>query len=461
LTEKLPRGGIAMIAFLQAQNCSNYPGSWRHPAAPPDFLTAQHYQRIARSLEDSKFHMAFFDDRLAIPDSLGDSFDETLRHGIRAVKMDLIPILTAMGMATTKLGLGGTYSTTYYEPFHVARAFATLDLMIGGRAAWNVVTSLNDSEAANFGQSEHLEHDLRYDRADEFIEVVLGHWNSWADDALVVDRHTGFFAHPERVRRLDHKGKWFRSRGPFTVPRSPQGHPVIMQAGQSGRGMAFAARWGELIFASVKEPQAGRVIYRTLKDAVANAGRNPDQVKFAPNIYTVVGETRSIAEEKRAFIEALSVPEDSLTLIAEVTNYDFSKVALDAPLDDAEMAKVGANLGLKQRVIERSGKQNPSPRDFITFSKRGTINESPVFCGSAVDVADQLEDWFKTEVCDGFVLSATHRPGAYEDFGRLVIPELQRRGLFHLDYAGSTLRENLGLERPTVHIERKLQDAAE
>lgn len=461
MNKKLPRGGITMIAFLQAQNCSNYPGSWRHPGAPTDFLTAQHYQRIARTLEDSKFHMAFFDDRLAIPDSFGDSFDETLRHGIRAVKMDLIPILTAMGMATTKLGLGGTYSTTYYEPFHVARAFATLDLMIGGRAAWNVVTSLNDSEAANFGQSEHLEHDLRYDRADEFIEVVMGHWNSWADDALVVDQRSGLFAHPEKVRRLDHKGKWFSSRGPFTVPRSPQGHPVIMQAGQSGRGMAFAARWGELIFGSVKTPEAGRETYRALKDAVSDVGRNPDQVKFAPNIYAIVGETRSIADEKKSFIESLSVPEDSLTLIAEVTNFDFSTVPLDTPLDDTAMAKVGANLGLKARVIERSGKKNPSPRDFITFSKRGTINESPVFCGTANDVADQLEVWFKSEVCDGFVLSATHRPGAYEDFGRLVIPELQRRGLFHMDYAGSTLRENLGLARPMAHVDRRLDNAAE
>ena len=459
--QEMPRGGIAMIAFLQAQNCSNYPGSWRHPAAPPDFLTPQHYQRIARTLEESKFHLAFFDDRLAIPDSLGDSFDETVRHGIRAVKMDLIPILTAMGMVTSKLGLGGTYSTTYFEPFHVARTFATLDLMIGGRAAWNVVTSLNDSEAANFGQSEHLEHDLRYDRADEFIEVVMGHWSSWADDALVVDRTTGFFAHPDKVRRLDHVGKWFKSRGPFTVPRSPQGHPVIMQAGQSGRGMAFAARWGELIFATVKDPAAGRASYRKLKDAVADAGRDPDQVKIAPAVGTIVGETRSIAQEKRAFIESLAVPEDSLTLIAEVTNYDFSRVGLDEPLPDQEMAKVGVNLGLKARVVERSGKANPTPRDFITHSKRGTINEGPVFCGTAADVADQLEDWFRTEVCDGFVLSATHRPGAYEDFGRLVVPELQRRGLFHQDYAGATLRENLGLRKPVVHVTRELPKAAE
>ena len=443
------RGGMAMVAFLQAQNCSNYPGSWRHPAAPTDFLTPGHYQRIARTLEESKFHLAFFDDRLAMPE-LGDNFEDTIRHGIRAVKLDLIPILTAMGLATEKLGLGGTCSTTYFEPYHVARAFATLDLMIGGRSAWNVVTSLNDAEAANFGKDEHLEHDLRYDRADEFIEVVLGHWATWADDAIVADQTSGVFADPAKVRRLDHAGRWFKSRGPFTVPRSPQGHPVIMQAGQSGRGLAFAARWGEIVFGSIKALEPGRQTYRQLKDAVVDAGRDPNQVKLVPAIFTIVGETRAIAEEKRAFIESLAVPEDSLTLIAEVTNYDFSRLGLDQPLNDEQMAKVGANLGLKARVVERSGKANPTPRDFITFSKRGTINEMHVFCGTAKDIADEMEAWYTGEACDGFVLAATHRPGAYEDFGRLVIPELQRRKLFHMDYAGTTLRENLGLERPVV-----------
>ncbi len=445
----LHRGGITMIAFLQAQNCSNFPGSWRHPAAMPDFLSAKHYQRIARTLEESKFHMAFFDDRLAMPDLSGD-YSAAVRHGVRTVKMDLIPILTAMGMVTSHLGLGGTYSTTYYEPFHVARTFATLDLMIEGRAAWNVVTSLNDSEAANFGQDEHLEHDLRYDRADEFIEVVMGHWATWADDAIVADRGTGFFADPAKVQALEHVGTWFKSRGPFTVPRSPQGHPVIMQAGQSGRGMAFAARWGEVIFASLKTVEGAQKQFRQLKDAVANAGRDPTKVKLAGSIYSILGETRSIAQEKRAMIEALAVPEDSLTLISEVTNFDFGSVGYDTPLTDAEMAKVGINLGLKGRVMERSGKSNPTPKDFVDISKRGTINESPVFCGTAKDVADELEHWFRSEACDGFILSATHRPGGYEDFGRLVVPELQRRGLFHQDYAGTTLRENLGLDRPVV-----------
>ena len=241
---------MVMVGFLQAQNCTNLVSSWRHPESRDDSMSADYYRTIGRVLEEGKFHLGFFDDRLAMPDRYGNDHRHTVEHGIRCVKMDPLTVLTVMGMATERLGLGATCSTTYFEPFHVARVFATLDLMTGGRAAWNVVTSMNDGEALNMGHDEHLEHDARYDRADEFMEVVLGHWNSWDDDAIVIDKQTGLFAHPDKVRRLDHQGTWFRSRGPFTVPRSPQGHPVVIQAGQSGRGKQFSARWGELVFVS-------------------------------------------------------------------------------------------------------------------------------------------------------------------------------------------------------------------
>ncbi|MGA9013477.1 MAG: LLM class flavin-dependent oxidoreductase, partial [Acetobacteraceae bacterium] len=210
---------MVMVGFLQAQNCTNLVSSWRHPESRDDSMSADYYRTIGRVLEEGKFHLGFFDDRLAMPDRYGNDHSHTVEHGIRCVKMDPITVLTVMGMATERLGLGATCSTTYFEPFHVARVFATLDLMTGGRAAWNVVTSMN-GEALNMGYDEHLEHDSRYDRADEFMAVVLGHWNSWDDDAIVIDKQTGLFAHPDKVRRLDHQGQWFRSRGPFTVPRS-------------------------------------------------------------------------------------------------------------------------------------------------------------------------------------------------------------------------------------------------
>jgi alkanesulfonate monooxygenase SsuD/methylene tetrahydromethanopterin reductase-like flavin-dependent oxidoreductase (luciferase family) len=203
---------MTLVAFLQAQNCSNLPGSWRHPSTMLDFTTPEYYQRIARTLEDGKIQLAFFDDRLALPDLYTGHHAEAVGAGVRAVKMDPSTILMAMGMATSKLGLGTTYSTTYYEPYHVARVFATMDLMLKGRVAWNIVTSLNSAEALNFGHAEHMEHDARYDRADEFMQVVMGHWNTWEDDSLILDKAGNRFADPAKVHRLNHVGKYFTSR---------------------------------------------------------------------------------------------------------------------------------------------------------------------------------------------------------------------------------------------------------
>src|SRR2546426_7365307 len=372
---------MVLVAFLQAQNCSNYPASWRHAETAPDFLTPGYFQRIARTLEDARFHLAFFDDRLAMPDRFGDDFAESVRHVIRVVKMDLIPVLTAMGLATRHLGLGGTYSTTYYEPFHVARVFATLDHFLAGRVAWNVVTSLNDSEASNFGQGPHPDHDTRYDRADEFMQVVLGHWDSWEDDALVYDRALGLFAHPEKVHRLEHQGVWFHSRGPFTVPRSPQGHPVIMQAGHSGRGRRFAARWGELIFVIVPSPDFGRDVRRAIQEDAARCGRDPRHVKVLPAMYCVIGETRTAAQEKAAYIEQLAHPLDALVLLSEVLNFDFAKKGLDEPFTTEELTSIGGLQALRDRVVRASGTPNPTTRDFIRYSGRGTIREMPRFVG--------------------------------------------------------------------------------
>ena len=438
---------MTLIAFLQAQNCSNYPASWRHAAAGPDFMTAEYYQRIGRTLEAGKFDLAFFDDRLAMPDRYGGDHAECIRHGIRVVKMDLVPLMTAMGLATRHLGIGGTYSTTYYEPFHVARVFATLDHMLGGRAAWNVVTSLNDSEAANFGQESHPEHDARYDRADEFMAAVLGHWDTWEDDAIVYDRAEGVFADPAKVHRLDHQGEWFRTRGPFTVPRTPQGRPVIIQAGQSGRGRRFAARWGELLFVVFPTLELGRQGYREIKEEFARAGRDPERVKIAPAVYCVVGETKTIAEEKAEYIQRLADPMDALVLLSEVLNFDFAAKALDEAFSDQELASISGLQATRDRVVRASGKTNPTVRDFVEFSGRATLREFPRFIGTPKEVADGLEEWFVTGGCDGFVFAATHVPGAYEDFVRLVVPELQRRGLVRREYVGTTLREHLGLPR--------------
>jgi len=437
---------MVLIAFLQAQNCSNYVGSWRHPSSGTDFMTAQYFQRVARTLEDARFDMAFFDDRLAMPEIYGDSADLAIEHGIRAVKMDPTAVLMAMAMATEHLGLGATYSTTYHEPFHVARLFQTLDQMTGGRIAWNVVTSLNDSEAANFGRKMHLGHDERYDRADEFVELVTEMWTSWEADALIVDKTTGRFADPEKVHRIDYEGKFFDVHGTFTVPQSPQGHPVLLQAGASGRGMAFAGRWAEVIFAAYKDKAHGTGQYEKLKAAISDAGRDPGKVTVAPAVGVVTGETPELVAEKEAMVRGLAKPEDGLALLCETLNVDFSDREFDQPFSDDELAGMSWQ-SLRDNVIKATGKSNPSVRDFVTASGRGTLDEGKTFVGTPTEVADQMEDWFGT-CCDGFVLAAASVPGTYEDFGRLVVPELQRRGLVQKEYGASTLRANLGLPRP-------------
>jgi FMN-dependent oxidoreductase (nitrilotriacetate monooxygenase family) len=439
---------MVMVGFLQAQNCTNLPASWRHPESRTDFLSPDFYREIARILERGKFHLGFFDDRLAMPDRYGNDHVHAVEHGIRCIKLDPIVTLMTMGMATTQLGLGATCSTTYYEPFHVARMFATIDLMTGGRAAWNVVTSLNDGEALNMGRSEVMEHDLRYDRADEFMEVVLGHWDSWDADALIVDKASGRFADGARVRRLDYQGKFLRSRGPFTVPRSAQGHPVVIQAGQSGRGRRFAGRWGEVIFVTTPSVAFGKRAYADLKAEADRAGRDPEGMRLCALITPVCAPTKAEAEDKMAVIEQLPLEIDQLSLLAEALNFDFATKGLDEPLTDAELASISGIQTIRDRVVSLGGKANPTAREFMQISHRGRPDDAIV--GGPAEVADRLEELFSERVCDGFVVAATHVPGGYADFVDYVVPELQKRGLYHREYAGRTLRENLGLPMPSV-----------
>jgi FMN-dependent oxidoreductase (nitrilotriacetate monooxygenase family) len=444
---------MALVAFLQAQNCTTLPASWRHPEARTDSTSPDYYRHIARVLEAGKFDLGFFDDRLAMPDLYSGDHAHTVANGIRCVKMDPVVVLMTMAMATERLGLGATYSTTYYEPFHVARVFATLDLMTKGRAAWNVVTSVNDNEARNMGLDGVIEHDLRYDRADEFMEVVHGHWDTWGDDAIVADKAAGLYADPAKVHRLDHLGTYFKSRGPFTVPRSPQGHPVVIQAGQSERGRRFAAQWGELIFVSYRNLEVGKASYAALKAAAAQHGRDPDCMKITTLAYPVVGETRSEAEDMKAAYDRLPTDIDALSLLSEALNFDFASKGLDEPFTDEEIAGIAGMQGMRDRVLQVSGNPNPTPRDFMRFSGRGRLNNAWV--GSPKEVADMFEEWFGAPACDGFVVGPTHLPGAFEDFVRLVVPELQRRGLFRQDYTGPTLRDHLGLARPAVGAWRR------
>jgi FMN-dependent oxidoreductase (nitrilotriacetate monooxygenase family) len=446
----MAKRSMSLVGFMQAGSTTVYAGSWRHPATEHGFLSASYYAKLGRVLEEGCFDMMFFDDRLAMPGIYGGSVAEAVRLGARPVKLDLSVVLGIIAGVTDHIGLGATYSTTYYSPFHVARTFATLDHLSGGRAAWNVVTSVNDSEAQNYGFTEHLGHDERYERADEFLEATVGLWDTWEDDALVLDRSAGTFADPAKVHELGHDGKWFTVRGPLTVPRCPQGRPVLLQAGSSGRGRDFAARWAELIFTGDPDIDIARSHYKDQKERIGAGGRDPQSVKMLPMVYTVLGESHAHAEEReQLFLHELVDPLASLTLLSELMNYDFSGMALDEPITDELVESVSGIRGLVQNLRSHIGER-------VTLADlaghRATLLQGPRFVGTADEVADQMEHWIDAEACDGFVVAATHSPGAYEDVVRLVVPELQRRDMFRRRYDGGTLRDTLGLPRPEAAV---------
>ena len=438
---------IVLVGFLQAQNCTNLVSSWRHPESRTDFTSPAYYQKIGQILEAGKFHLAFFDDRLTMPDLYGADFRHTVENGIRCVKLDPVATMMAMGFGTSRIGIGATNSTTYYQPYHVARMFQTVDHMIGGRAAWNVVTSVNDGEARNMGQQIHTEHEQRYDRADEFVEIVLRSWDGWEDDAILCDKTTGRFADSSKVHPTNFEGRFLRSEGTFTVPRSPQGHPVLIQAGSSPRGIRFGARWADTVFVGYPDKQEGQKRYAEFKTEVARHGRDPETVPVNTLLYPVVAETKMEAEDKKAAIDKQYREIDGLSLLSEALNFDFARKQMDEAFSTEELEGMSGMQEMRDRVMRAIGR-NPTVRDFLEVTKRGRPRESVV--GTAKDVADRMEDWFTDRACDGFVISATHVPGAYSDFVTHVIPELQRRGIYHDDYAGPTLRDNLGLPRPEI-----------
>ncbi|MEL0021960.1 MAG: LLM class flavin-dependent oxidoreductase, partial [Rickettsiales bacterium] len=272
----------------------------------------------------------------------------------------------------------------------------------------------NDSEAFNMGAAGTIEHDRRYDRADELMKTVVEMWGAWEPDAIKLDKAGGVFADPGKVRRTEHDGEWFQTKGTFTVPPSPQGHPVIIQAGQSGRGRQFAVEWGEVIFTILTSVEQGKQVRAEMRADAGRMGRDPDTITIAPAIYVTVGETQSIAEDKYAYIDSLAKPIDGLALLSEALNFDFATKKMDEAFTDDELGSINGLRGILDRVIRMSGKQNPTLGDFVEFSGRGTIREAPHFVGSPTQIADNLEEWFAEGACDGFVLAATHMPGAYE-----------------------------------------------
>jgi len=428
-----------LCGFLIAGPVVHSHAIWRNPAHETPFLDLDHYVRIARLLEQGCFDFLFFADRLAIADRYGDSHAAGLRRGDQdATRMDPMPILGAMAAVTRHIGLGATRSTTYDAPYNLAREFATLDHISGGRAAWNVVTSMNDGEALNFGSVPHLGHDERYDRADEFMELAFKLWDSWDDDALVLDRAAGIYADPDKVHYANHQGKWFQSRGPLNIPRSPQGRPVIVQAGSSGRGKAFAARWSDIIFALQPNLERMRAFKADVAGALEAAGRPPGASKVLMAIMPFIGATRAQAEEKQALHDSLADPVAGLSTLAAHANTDFSGLPMDATVKEIAASGSQGNLAALRSITPDGG---------MTIAEAGGVYARGVMCpravGTAQEVADQLIAIIDSGAADGFVVSPAFLPDTFEDFVTQVVPLLQARGYLRLGYAGGHLRDLL------------------
>ena len=424
------------------EGCGHHIAAWRDPDVDAHARQSfAHYAEIARTAERGKFDLLFTADTNA---TFGPDDAEAWTRTTAASRLEPITLLGALAAVTQHIGLVATATTTYFEPFHVARFFASLDQISGGRAGWNLVTSLAVAEAYNFGREAHASHADRYARAHEFAKVVLGLWDSWEDDAVIADKENGLYLDRAKLHFLNHKGQHFSVRGPLTVHRSPQGHPVIVQAGQSEDGRELAAETAEIIFTVQQDLNAGREFYNDVKRRAAAYGRPPEAIKVMPGVMTVIGRTRSEAEDKYERLQALIVPEIGVKQLSAYLGVDLSKYPLDGPVP--EPAHTNQEVGRVKVMMDLARRENMTIRQL--YKRVIGQRAHRVVIGTPAEIADALEQWFTAGAADGFNIMPLTFPRGLEEFVDLVIPELQRRGLFRTQYEGRTLRENLGLPRP-------------
>ncbi|MGE8499783.1 MAG: LLM class flavin-dependent oxidoreductase [Pseudomonas sp.] len=434
---KQPRQ-LSLGAFLMATG--HHVAAWRHPQAVADPLDFAAYKRAARVAEAARF------DALFVADSVAAQHDEIASHSARSVYFEPLTLLSALAAVTERIGLIATATTSYNEPYHVARKFASLDHLSGGRAGWNLVTSDAAAEAQNFGRSAHIGHAERYARAREFQQVVQGLWDSWADDAFLRDQASGRFFRPDGVRTLDHHGEHFNVKGPLNVARSPQGRPVLVQAGSSETGRELAAQTAEVVFTAQTSLAKAQAFYADLKGRLAGYGRTEDDLKIMPGVFVVVGASEAEARDKFEQFQQLVEPEVGVSLLGRMLgNFDLSGYPLDGPLPELPLTQDGQQS--RQKLLtEIAGQENLTLAQLGRRIAGGRGHHTLV--GTPTQIADELQAWFEGRAADGFNVLVPHLPAGLEDFAQQVVPELQRRGLFRTEYAGSTLREHLGLARP-------------
>ncbi|MNI07835.1 Nitrilotriacetate monooxygenase component A [compost metagenome] len=363
-------------------------------------------------------------------------------------------MISALSIATQRIGLAATASTTYNEPYHIARKFATVDHLSQGRVAWNVVTSTSDAEARNFSKREHLDHGTRYDRAREFVDVVKKLWDSWEDGALLIDKERGVFADKDKVHYAHHQGRWFDVKGPLNIQRSPQGHPVIIQAGSSETFRELAARHAELIFTAQPNIESAIQFYQDLKSRVVKYGRSPSSVKILPGTMLIIGQTEREAKEKEQFLHSLIHTQTGLAFMSGSMNYDLSQHELDAPFPDIEH-EIRGSRGRFQFVFRKAKEEGLTLAQVARWYIQSRSHN--VIVGTPDSIADRMETWFKEGACDGFNLMAPYMSDGLDDMFNLVIPELQNRGVFRQDYTGRTLRDHFGLKLPENRYSKSVQ----
>lgn len=429
---------LKLGAFMRP--VSIHTGAWRYPGAFADAnFNFAHLKRFAQTLERARFDAFFMADHLAVLNMPM----EALKRSHTVSSFEPFTLLSALSQHTEHIGLVATASTTFDEPFHIARRFASLDHLSNGRAGWNIVTTSNPDAARNFGLDDHMSHDERYARAREFYDVVTGLWDSWADDAFVRDAQSGLYFDPERLHTLAHKGKYLSVRGPLHIARPVQGWPVIVQAGASEPGRQLAAETAEVIFAAHGTLAEAKSFYADVKGRLPALGRAPDDLKILPAAFVVVGDTVEEARAIRARLDSLVHYDSALASLSIALGHDASKFDPDAPLPP--VPETNASQSSRERVIALAEREGFTVRQ---LAQRLGGYGGLAFVGTASTIADQMAQWLHEKGCDGFNIMFPWLPGGLDDFADKVVPELQRRGLFRREYEGRTLRENLGLARP-------------
>jgi FMN-dependent oxidoreductase (nitrilotriacetate monooxygenase family) len=436
---------MKLLAFL-IQTGSHVAG-WRRPEAWDNPLCDfEYFRHLAQTAERGKFDGLFLADAQGYPRVPGrEAFSRT-----ESPRLEPISLLSALSVATKRIGLIGTASTTYNEPYSLARRFSTLDHLSAGRAGWNIVTSTTESEAHNFGFERHMGHAERYRRAAEFVDVVTGLWDTWEDGAVLADKVSGRYIDPNKLHALNHRGAHFRVAGPLNTPRSPQGHPVLVQAGASEDGRAFAARYAEVIFTSHPAMASAMVFYQDMKALAAAAGRDPRSLVILAAITPIIGATEDAALALQDDLDDLVDPALALSKLQWMLgDFDLSGYRLDGPLPD--IPATDTSHSNRESIVAMAARENLTIRQLARRVSAGRSSRTIV--GSAVQVADELEDWYRRGAADGFIISPPFFPDGLSQFVDGVVPILQQRGLFRRDYEGDTLRQHLDLARPPNRFE--------